>query len=513
MQESRKPGGPSMRRRGVAVLLMSLTLVFVIGMVGLGTDMGLAYLLKARLSQAVDAGALAGARSLARGQDLASQTASATATAANFFSANFPNNFWGCTVAAPTIAVTEDTTYRTRYVTINASITAPLYFLRALGYSTINLSASGQAARRDVNIMLIIDRSSSMNTNGAMPPTIAAAKTFVGEFAPQRDVLGMVVFGGDYYLYPPTSNFGTTSSDPLVNEINNIKSNGNTNAATALWVAYQALANLNQPGALNVIVFFTDGLPNGVTADMIHTVTPSTGVAADYRQNPASCGPANVGTPAAPPANVMVGWFAQWSGFAPTGTIAGFYKYQTTTVGDTQDGSQPNVLTSGTTYKNCKFTADQTTVGQDFKQFPAYDWYGTPTWDDPKKASYLGAAYNTITQADLVSAMKSSPQKLGYASQNAADFAAQRWRHGDINAIVPLVYGITLTQAIGEKPDPMFMLRVTNTPVGLDNNGGPITNDLYDKNKPTGTYIMHDSAGSTSGRVLQLASQILHLSH
>ena len=246
-----------------------------------------------------------------------------------------------------------------------------------LGYSTINLSASGQAARRDVNIMLIIDRSSSMNTNGAIPPTIAAAKTFVGEFAPQRDVLGMVVFGGDYYLYPPTSNFGTTSSDPLVNEINNIKSNGNTNAATALWVAYQASGQPEPTGsAQRNRVLHRWSAQTGATADMIHTVTPSTGVAADYRQNPASCGPANVGTPAAPPANVMVGWFAQWSGFAPTGTIAGFYKYQTTTVGDTQDGSQPNVLTSGTTYKNCKFTADQTTVGQDFKQFPAYDWYG-----------------------------------------------------------------------------------------------------------------------------------------
>jgi len=54
----------------------------------------------------------------------------------------------------------------------------------------------------------------------------------------------------------------------LVNAINQTTSSGNTNTATALWAAYQQLVNLNQPGALNVIVFFTDGLPNGITADM-----------------------------------------------------------------------------------------------------------------------------------------------------------------------------------------------------------------------------------------------------
>jgi hypothetical protein len=324
----------------------------------------------------------------------------------------------------------------------------------------------------------------------------------------------MVVFGGDYYLYAPTSDFGPTAADPLASEVQKITSSGNTNTATALWIAYKQLANLNQPGALNVILFFTDGLPNGVTADMGHTVTPSTLAVTDYRTNPSGanrCGPAQVA--GAAPLGAMVGWFAQWSGFAQTGTTAGFFTTgPSSTVSDPNDGSQGAVIPAiGSTGNGCYFSSTDTNFHQDFTQFPAYDAYGTPTWDDPNKASYYGPAMNTITQADLVSAL-TSPYKLGLASKNAADFVAQRWRHGDINGIVPLVYGITLTEGTGEAPDPMFMLRVTNTPSGMDNNGNSITNPIYDNTKPRGTYINTAEKSQLQSAFLQIASQILHLS-
>jgi Flp pilus assembly protein TadG len=508
-----KPKEASPRRRGIALILLALLLVGVVGMVGLGIDLGVAYFLKARLSQAADAAALSGARSLARGVDINAQAANAQLVATRYFNANFPNGFWGCTTSLQTPVVTQDANSKIRYVTISATATAPLYFLRVFGVPTLTIGTSAQAARRDANIMMVIDRSSSMGANGAIGPTVTAATSFVNQFAPGRDILGMVAFGGDYYLYPPTSSFGPTSSDPLATEIGKITSSGNTNSATALWIAYQQLANLNQPGALNVILFFTDGLPNGVTADMIHTVTPTTGAVADYRTNPSGanrCGPAQVAGVA--PAGVMVGWFAQWSGFAQTGTTAGFFKTVTSTVSDSNDGSQGAVIAvSGSTGTGCNFTGTDTNFYKDFKQFPAYDYYGTPTWDDPNKAAYYGSAMNTITQADLNGAL-TSPYKLGLASKNAADFVAQRWRHGDINGIVPLVYGITLTEATGELPDPMFMLRVTNTPSGMDNNGATIINPIYDNTKPTGTYINTAEKDQLQSAFLQIASQILHLS-
>ncbi len=503
------PKGIRPRNRGVVLILTAISLVGIGGMVGLAVDMGIAYFLKARLSQAIDAAALAGARSLPRGVELSdAQKASAAAVALNFFKANFPDNFWGCTVAAPQMNFSVDTQYATKYLQITDTVTSPLYFLRILGLNNITIGASGRAARRDVNIMLVIDRSSSMSANGAIGPTITAATAFVNEFVPQRDILGMVVFGGDYYLYPPTLDFGTTSADPLVNEIAKIQSSGNTNTATALWVAYNALAQLKQTGALNVIVFFTDGLPNGILADMIHNVVPKTGVAVDYRKNPASCGPKNDPVTKAPPAGQMVGWFSQTSSFAPTGNVGGLYTTVTPTVADLQDGSQGHVIAAAA---GCQIATTANYLHNDFKQFPAYDYYGTPSWNDPNIVSYLkGKAYHNVTQTDMNAGL-TSPQELGYMSQNTADFVAQRWRNGDINGIVPLVYGITLTEAKGEAPDPVFMLRVTNAISGPNNAGAIIPNTFYDNTKPTGTYINTSQKSELTSAFLQIASQILHL--
>jgi Flp pilus assembly protein TadG len=498
------------RSRGIALILTAVSFLVLGGMLGLGIDVGIMYFLKARLSQAVDAAALAGARSLNRGADPNAQMASAEQTALKFFNANFPTNFWGCTTIAPVnladVVVTHDPVLKTSFVTITGQVTAPLYFLRLLGFSTTVLAATGQAARRDVNVMLIMDRSSSMADNGAIQPSIDAAKSFVGQFAAGRDMLGMVVFGGDYYLYTPRTDFGPTSADPLVTEIGNINSSGNTNTATALWVAYKALADLNQPGALNVIVFFTDGLPNGITADMIHDINPVTGVATDYRTNPATCGPANDPVTEQPPANVMLGWFAQWSGFAPTGDTAGLYQYVT----PVNDGADSPMLGAAAS-TGCNFKGNAKNLNKDFTQFPDYDYFGTPTWDGaPNKPAYYGAAMNSM-QAGNMKAALTSPKKLGDASQNTADFVAQRWRNNPVNGVIPLVYGITLTQAKGEAPDPMFMLRVANDPSGMDNNGQTITNPIYDNTKPTGTYINTAQQDQLQTVFLQIASQILHL--
>jgi Flp pilus assembly protein TadG len=60
-------------RRGVALVYSVLSAFVLFGMVGLAIDGAAAYLLKLKLSQAVDAAVLAGARSLSRGADVNSQ--------------------------------------------------------------------------------------------------------------------------------------------------------------------------------------------------------------------------------------------------------------------------------------------------------------------------------------------------------------------------------------------------------------------------------------------------------
>lgn len=68
---------------GQAIILFVLFSIVLIVFVGLGIDLGFAYITKAELSKAVDAAALAGMRSLSSGTITASGVASAT------FAANY----------------------------------------------------------------------------------------------------------------------------------------------------------------------------------------------------------------------------------------------------------------------------------------------------------------------------------------------------------------------------------------------------------------------------------------
>jgi Flp pilus assembly protein TadG len=537
--------------KGVALILATFAILFIGGMIGLAIDGGIAFFLKARLSQAMDAASLAGARSLSRGSDVTSQAASATTTAQNYFAANFPNHFWGCTVPVPTVAVWQDSVNtHIRYVQVTGNVTTPLYFLRTVGFTTASLTSTATAQRRDVNIMLVLDRSSSMGSNGAIAPSIAAAISFVNDFAAGRDELGAVIFGANYYLYAPNVNF----QPGLINAINQTTSSGNTNTATALWAAYQQLVILNQPGALNVIVFFTDGLPNGITADMqSYRVRKGTYNAVT---NPTGNGV----TPQCGSGGAMTGVFSQWGGFATSGSTAGFWNPTTpgNIVSDPNDGALSETISNKT---GCNFATNVNNTYEDFTQIPYYDFNGMPTSNISPNFPNNGAStsngvvnawtstslswaqtanmYHTgFVQAWLNTAASGcttpsgfdppnnfggsgacgleSPYIIGMASSNAADFAAQRWRHAatetDLNGIVPKVFGITLTEATGEWPDPMFMLRVTNTPSGFDNNGNPITNPIYSSNFPTGTYVNTSQKGELQQLWQSIASQILHLS-
>src|ERR1700690_279338 len=168
-------------RRGIVVTMLSLMVATVLlPLVGLAIDGSILYLVQAKLSAAVDAAALAGARSLSVGLDLTSQTASATATAQNFFSANFPTGYWNTTNLTLNTTVAQ-TAYKTRTVTMQASVTVPLTFMKLLGQSGSTVAAQGQTSRRNVVMILVLDRSSSMQYAGVCPTMVSAAQGFIAD--------------------------------------------------------------------------------------------------------------------------------------------------------------------------------------------------------------------------------------------------------------------------------------------------------------------------------------------
>ena len=477
------------RRRGFVLILLALVLVALVGMVGLAVDLGVAYFLKARLSQAADAASLAGARSLSRGADIGTQTASAQAVATNFFNANFPNGFWGSTTSLTTPAVTENDITKIRYVTIHATATIPLYFLRVFGVPTVTIGTSAQAARRDANIIIILDRSGSMS--GAISQLVTSADWFVGQFAPGRDQVGLVTFGGTYTLVKPTTSF----SPGVVNAINTLTSStvaGTTNHAQPLWVAYQALAEVNQPGALNAIVFFTDGLPNTITANWQpnlatiancnngktgSTWNPVIGYALTYSDGSTTGGLFGTSTPLPP--------YQPGLSTSP-GTVATAYVSKAY---DTSDSTFNTERIAVTTNSGCKFWSNAQNISQDLNGIPSSDYYGNLTAAATKYKPVTLTSFNGTNLTD--------------AAFNAGDYAAQRMRAGVLGtptAIVPLIDTIALNT--GQTPDTMYMQRLANS----------VNSNIYDSTKPTGIYVYASSTADLQSAFVQIASQILHLS-
>ncbi len=267
--------------RGMAIFFYATMLIFVVGCVGLAVDVGTVYMIRARLVAAVDAAALAAGRSVNLTNTVQAATTAATNTADQFFAANFPNNYFnslGTPTVTPTFTqVTDGSGNPTGVLNIQvtASVAAPTYFMNIFNVSSISVSDTGVASRRGVVMMLVLDQSSSMNTAAdpvsgltACQAMVQAAGNFVNLFSP-FDYIGVLPF--DITVH--TTNNGTTGGvAPTQNHalvstlISNITCGDNTNTVGALQYAYQWIKSTGQPLALNSIVLFTDGSPNGVTA-------------------------------------------------------------------------------------------------------------------------------------------------------------------------------------------------------------------------------------------------------
>jgi hypothetical protein len=103
----------------------------------------------------------------------------------------------------------------------------------------------------------------------------------------------MITYGISYALsYAPNMNF-KTSSPTLSGVVNTISCAGGTGTAQAFINGYQQLVNINEPGALNVILLFTDGIPNTVSANynvnVLDTARNADGVTGPTGPNNSRC--------------------------------------------------------------------------------------------------------------------------------------------------------------------------------------------------------------------------------
>ena len=534
----------SNREKGVSLFLGSISLVFIVPLMGLFVDVGILYAVKARLQASVDGAALAAARSLNLGQTTQAQSSNAKQNAVNWFYANFPTGNWATNstqMSTSSVQVFDDPNNSSvRNVTVTASTTVPTWFMRFFNVNATNLSAAGNASRRDVVMMMVMDRSGSMNNNNGCANMRAAAKVFTGQFAAGRDRIGMVEFGDTAWVdSDPTTNFQavlgyTNASGTGAGLIDNIVCGDNTGTAQALSLGYNEVYKTNLPGAYNILMFFTDGIPNSLTLNF-QNVMLSTSGCKDSTGKAMSSG----GSFALNPPSWTPGWTMPSGSYftsipaGPIGVVAaddpsnsgsyGVRRYEGFSQSNTNHGT-----ISSTNAPGCEFTNGLPIVpglgGEEnyvdaFQLLPSRDIWGNNLVNNSYNSLTTDANGNVVlgSNPNTFTAMTGNNLIFHLAARNAADSAAFQARS---NATLPVtIFGVGLGGTSQAPPGYDFMQRITNDPNG----------DLYNtpalylpcaqestcttvSTQPQGKFIFSSNPSQLQQVFITMASQILRLS-
>jgi Flp pilus assembly protein TadG len=494
--------------RGATILLITRISTFVlVPIVGLAIDGSVLFWMNARLSAAVDAAALAGGRSLNVGVSQVAQELNATTIAQQYFSANFPDGFMRSSIVGPTVMFTYPSTHL-RTVQVTASAVVPLYFMPILHVSTATIGAVGTASRRDANILLVLDRSESMNnSSGACAALVASAQSFVSHFANGRDRLGLVTFSSLASLdFKPSYTFNTDSPS-LPTTLAKLKCMGYTSTAEGLNLAYTTIQGLSNAtgGALNVILLFTDGSPSSITAafpikrqaDTRYGTGNGTRGTTSYT-NPNTATSASSCTPSSllSVTGLLIDGSGETAstvaGMNATGQTGGLYQ-----VGGTWPLTASTLLPPLVSQSGCSFSSDQTMARVDVANIPETDRNGYSTAGGsipgvPAVDRFTSGPYNALIRPDM-------PRTVRWVAFNAADAIAQAV-HNDTN-FSPVIYTIGLAGNESMAMNQAFMERLANDPRA--NN--------YDQNKPVGQFILATDNASVAAAFNQIASQVLRL--
>ena len=147
-------------------------------------------------------------------------------------------------------------------VAMTATQTMPTTLMAMLGPPDITVQSTAVAAVPPVDMILALDQSGSLNAANAWDDLQQAAIIFKDNFDDGLDQMGLVSFqirGTDrFMLSQPFRNAVET-------EINNMQSNGDTNAGEGLRLALSQIQNGPvRQRSVKVIVFFTDGRPTAM---------------------------------------------------------------------------------------------------------------------------------------------------------------------------------------------------------------------------------------------------------
>jgi len=158
----------ALNRAGVIAVTFGFLIPIIISSVGVSVDMSQAYLVKARLGNALDAAALAGASSGSDDETKIQEIVDA------FMDANYPENRIGDVISV-------DADLNGDELTVTATARLNTSFMKIFGYTKIDVDAVTIVQRevRGLEVVMVLDNTGSMNTNDNIATLRTATQNFI----------------------------------------------------------------------------------------------------------------------------------------------------------------------------------------------------------------------------------------------------------------------------------------------------------------------------------------------
>lgn len=510
------------RKKGFVTIYMVFTMLTLIPVAGLAIDFSVLYSVKAKLQQALDAGAIGAGNMVQRSTDVTDpvQNANLRDAVTRFFNSNLTPIPWNAVQTNFSTTVSQDINkVRTIYVT--ATYDVPMLFMRVLHINKSTVGGDATAKIRFVNMMVVVDRSGSVTRTGSGGTTNDVIikndlNDFIGDpatsiFVDGRDVVGLISFGGNYNNdYLPSVNF-QTSGGGITNAINAMvfDSANSTNTGEGLYQAWYQLNQLNQVGALNVIVLITDGRPSGLTgtfdagaAPFCTDKTPKAGVITSSVANPfpPPSSRTTSGVLKVTPAPTCGGPTMPGSGCEPWTFVSN------------STGCKYKIDTTPTVSKASEFSLDILTIPAKIGPITNISGGNVPyqTQFDSQATGYTTGVWPTTGRG---SATNDAVSVRG-AAYNYADNVATAIRKD--TTYKPVIYAIGLNFDTAAYPteeplDPDWLARVANDPNYRRKDPGYVGMTVFQNNQTIGKYYDVTYAG-LGAALRDITSQILRLS-
>jgi Flp pilus assembly protein TadG len=249
---SSKKRRPKKGESGIVIVLMAIVTVVLLLSAGLAVDLGLAHVTMARLSKAVDAGALSGARHstevVADIKDIAMRVATA-----NYGASGRPGARATYDVS---ISNPSPDTYAVR---VHGMTDSPAFFSRLMGKTSLDVAAVAEATRWPLDLSLVLDLSGSLKRNAAFDDMQDASIAFLESFNDDVDQFGIVTYSTWATQAMPMQKRFKGPGRAVISGLDSIS---DTNIDEGLRLGKTQLDTATpRPKALKILVLFTDGRP------------------------------------------------------------------------------------------------------------------------------------------------------------------------------------------------------------------------------------------------------------